>query len=364
MTQPVLISLPGYARPGIIMLIPKCDWLLVDADNGHLPTSEVENIYFATAKRTARRVNVMLFCHHLSLACSVTRTWMNRSSSQKLIMSPARHPKTTQLQRRQWVSAAEMYTKEVSRLDSTLAEGQNKVYSDAQVDNGGLGMERIKAWTLFLSLNLSRNIVWVSYLKLISLFLGVGDMRQFWWRGGSKYTDQASYCYQIHSRLWPGHGAKDLKLGTLGMWQVQCWKGTWSFSACNSFVFGWALSSGTAFAVCIVHHKLVFSFEHSGKVRWAWLKFWLLRISILHCSQVRPHSSVLHWWVRKGRSSTVRRVSSTYYRQVIPNTHTYMYININTCMPNSNKYTLTYASTRTHARTHAHHWPLTHTRQV
>ena len=34
-----------------------------------------------------------------------------------------------------------------------------------------------------------------------------------------------------------------------------------------------------------------------------------LRIFILHCYQVRPHSSVLRWWVHKGRNSTVRRLS-------------------------------------------------------
>ena len=34
-----------------------------------------------------------------------------------------------------------------------------------------------------------------------------------------------------------------------------------------------------------------------------------LRIFILHCYQVRPHSSVLRWWVHNGRNSTVRRLS-------------------------------------------------------
>ena len=39
------------------------------------------------------------------------------------------------------------------------------------------------------------------------------------------------------------------------------------------FLFGRALSWGSAFAVCIVHCSLVYQFEHSGKVRRAWLKF-------------------------------------------------------------------------------------------
>ena len=44
-----------------------------------------------------------------------------------------------------------------------------------------------------------------------------------------------------------------------------------------------------------------------------------LRIFILHCYQVRPHSSVLRWWVHKGRNSTVRRLSiSTQY--IFPHT--------------------------------------------
>ena len=57
-----------------------------------------------------------------------------------------------------------MYTQEASGLDGALAEGQKKVDSDAQDDNWELGMERIEAWTLLPSLNLSRKIVWVSYL--------------------------------------------------------------------------------------------------------------------------------------------------------------------------------------------------------
>ena len=39
------------------------------------------------------------------------------------------------------------------------------------------------------------------------------------------------------------------------------------------FMFGRALSWGSAFAVCIVHCSLVYQFEHSGKVRRAWFKF-------------------------------------------------------------------------------------------
>ena len=39
------------------------------------------------------------------------------------------------------------------------------------------------------------------------------------------------------------------------------------------FMFGRALSWGSAFAVCIVHWSLVYQFEHSGKVRRAWFKF-------------------------------------------------------------------------------------------
>ena len=38
-----------------------------------------------------------------------------------------------------------------------------------------------------------------------------------------------------------------------------------------------------------------------------------LRILILHCYQVRPHSSVLRWWVHKRRNSTVRRLSIYIY---------------------------------------------------
>ena len=64
-TGPFLISLPGCARPGFITLIPKCDRRLVDADNGHLPTSGLENSLFATAKRTTLRGN-LIFCHHSS----------------------------------------------------------------------------------------------------------------------------------------------------------------------------------------------------------------------------------------------------------------------------------------------------------
>ena len=39
------------------------------------------------------------------------------------------------------------------------------------------------------------------------------------------------------------------------------------------FMFGRALSWGSAFAVCIVHCSLVYQFEHSDKVRRAWFKF-------------------------------------------------------------------------------------------
>ena len=39
------------------------------------------------------------------------------------------------------------------------------------------------------------------------------------------------------------------------------------------FVFGWALSWGSAFAVCIVRCSMVYQFEHSGKVRWVWFEF-------------------------------------------------------------------------------------------
>ena len=58
------------------------------------------------------------------------------------------------------------------------------------------------------------------------------------------------------------------------------------------FVFGGALSWGSAFAVCIVQCSLVYQLEHSGKVQRAWLKL-ALKIFSLHCYQVRPHSSVL-----------------------------------------------------------------------
>ena len=83
MTDPVLISLPGCVRPCCMMLMPQCAWLPVDADNGHFPTNGLENSSFATAKRTTLRMNFLCYCHHSSSACSVTWTWMNRSSKLK-----------------------------------------------------------------------------------------------------------------------------------------------------------------------------------------------------------------------------------------------------------------------------------------
>ena len=47
-----------------------------------------------------------------------------------------------------------MYTKEASGLDSALAEGQNKVDSDAHDYDQGLGTVSIEACTLLPSLNL------------------------------------------------------------------------------------------------------------------------------------------------------------------------------------------------------------------
>ena len=94
-----LISLPSCESPSFVMLIPKCDWLLVDAYNGHLLTSGVENSSFATATQTSLR-GIWFFCHHSSSACSVTRTGMTRSSNWKLVMNPVRHAKTTQLPHR------------------------------------------------------------------------------------------------------------------------------------------------------------------------------------------------------------------------------------------------------------------------
>ena len=64
----VLTLLPGCVRSCFITLITNCDGLLVDADNGHLPTSRLENSSFATAKRTTLRVNVMFLCHDSTTA--------------------------------------------------------------------------------------------------------------------------------------------------------------------------------------------------------------------------------------------------------------------------------------------------------
>ena len=79
MAGPASISLPSCARPGYIMQIPKCDRCLVDADNGHLPTSGLENSSFCNSKTNDSARNV-IFCHQSSSACSVTRTEMTRSS--------------------------------------------------------------------------------------------------------------------------------------------------------------------------------------------------------------------------------------------------------------------------------------------
>ena len=75
---------------------------------------------------------------------------------------------------------------------------------------------------------------------------------------------------------------------------VLCW---WVYKTRNStvrrlsnsllyFVFGWALSWGNAFAVCIVHRSLVHHFEASGKVRRYWFKFWFeeFYFALLPCS--------------------------------------------------------------------------------
>ena len=56
----------------------------------------------------------------------------------------------------------------------------------------------------------------------------------------------------------------------------------------------------------IVHCSPVYQVEHYGKVRRGWFKFGFGNF-ILHCYQVRPHSSALRWWVHKGQISTVRR---------------------------------------------------------
>ena len=89
-----------------------------------------------------------------------------------------------------------MYTKEPSGLDDALAEGQNKVDSGTQDDNCGLGTGQ----TLLPSLNLFGNIVWISYLMLICLLLGFGDMRQFWWRGGGTYMHTCMHAF-IHTHI-------------------------------------------------------------------------------------------------------------------------------------------------------------------
>ena len=88
------------------MLMTECDWLLVNADKGHLPTNRLENISIA----------------------------------------------------------AQIYTKEAPELDVILDKGQNKVDSGTDIRDGD--------YLLFPCLNLFTNSVCVSYLILISLFLG------------------------------------------------------------------------------------------------------------------------------------------------------------------------------------------------
>ena len=56
-------------------------------------------------------------------------------------------------------------------------------------------------------------------------------------------------------------------------WQVPYGIYTIIYISLPYFMFGRALSWGSAFAVCIVHCSLVYQFEHSGKVRRAWFKF-------------------------------------------------------------------------------------------
>ena len=62
------------------------------------------------------------------------------------------------------VSAAQIYTKEASRLDVLLDKGQNKVDSGAEIRDGG--------YPLLPWLYLFWNSVCASYPIYISLFLG------------------------------------------------------------------------------------------------------------------------------------------------------------------------------------------------
>ena len=73
-------------------------------------------------------------------------------------------------------------------LECALDEAHD-VDSEAEDDAWGLEGDDIETCTSLPSPIPSRNNVCEYHLKYITLSLSLGEMRQFWWRGGSTIHD-------------------------------------------------------------------------------------------------------------------------------------------------------------------------------